>query len=168
MGRVFLCCIITNSVPPPWSLNELTMKAMTTYSCGYCDTHTNFNEIEMSAHFSRKHQICWTAANPCMQKFRSRNELAKHWIWTSHIYYCPICDGGHRSKTDYANHTCTRKDAGIKCPVCEMVAPTQEVYDKHWEDTAQDSRHFRCNRCRRRFDDENNLKMVGLVTSGSQ
>jgi uncharacterized C2H2 Zn-finger protein len=49
---------------------------------------------------------------------------------------------------------------GIKCPVCEMMAPTQEAYEEHWEDTKQDSRHFRCDQCLKIFNEENALRMV--------
>jgi hypothetical protein len=103
-----------------------------------------------------------------MQQFDCRNELIKHWVLTSHKYYCHVCDGGYRSKDEFVTHDCPpRRDAiigGIRCPVCEMMAPNQEAYDKHWEDTVQDTRHFRCEQCLKVFTEENALRMVRPIT----
>jgi len=115
-------------------------------------------------HMSKEHNVCCSIATECMQQFNSREELIKHWILTSHIYYCHICVGGLLTKHNLVTHPCgPRKDAivgGIKCPVCRMMAPDQETYDKHWEDTAQDSRHFRCKDCHQVFAEENALRQV--------
>jgi hypothetical protein len=141
------------------------MTSSVTFKCELCNGYASCFERPTRAHMSREHLVCWSAANPCMQQFNSRKELAKHWILTSHAYYCHVCDGGYHSKDEFATHDCSpQEDISIKCSVCEMIAPNQEVYDKHWEDTTQDSRHFRCDQCRRIFRKENHLKMVHLST----
>jgi hypothetical protein len=112
--------------PSTLTFNTLTMAEPKLYKCGFCDEWSGQPEHATRAHLSWKHNICWSAAIPCTQKFGSRKELTKHWIQTNHCYYCYICDGGYQSKDLYANHACTpRKDAiigGIKCPVCQMMA----------------------------------------------
>lgn len=140
------------------------MAAQIWYTCRTCNQWSSYDEHTIAVHLSKQHNICWSAANPCMQQFSSRQELVRHWMLTSHCSYCHICDGGCRSKEHLADHVCTpRTDAiigGIRCPVCDMMAPNQEAYDRHFEDTAQDSRHFRCTQCYRIFAEENALRMV--------
>ena len=164
--------IITTHEPSTLSFDTSTMAEPKLYKCGFCDEWSGQSEHATRAHMLGKHNICWSAAIPCTQKFGSRRELTKHWIQTSHCYYYYICDGGYQSKDLFAEHACTpRKDAiigGIKCPVCQMMAPTQEAYDRHFEDAAQDSRHFRCAECHRIFTEENALRMVCPTTSYSQ
>ncbi|THZ36665.1 hypothetical protein D6C88_10436, partial [Aureobasidium pullulans] len=44
-----------------------------------------------------------------------------------------------------------------------MVAPDSDTYDRHWEDTASDHRHFRCEICHVFFENYNNLQQHSKV-----
>ncbi|THW12896.1 hypothetical protein D6D02_09030 [Aureobasidium pullulans] len=44
-----------------------------------------------------------------------------------------------------------------------MVAPDFHTYDRHWEDTAGDYRHFRCEICHAFFENDNNLQQHSKV-----
>lgn len=107
---------------------------MTPYRCSACGEVFD-HQSHLIAHLSRVHFRCPV----CLVWHTSRAEEVKHWIITQHQWYCTVCKGGLPTKEDLCDHQCEPCD--ITCPVCKMVAPSQEIYDQHWKDARKDGRH---------------------------
>lgn len=107
---------------------------MTTYRCSACAVVCD-SWKRLKKHQSRVHFRC----SVCLVYLASREELVKHWIITQHQYYCPACKKGLDTEEGLRDHSCDPRD--ITCPVCKMIAPSQEIYDQHWKDARKDGRH---------------------------
>ena len=110
-------------------------------------------------HRSRVHFVC--PDQSCKAKFDTRRLLAYHWVATQHRYYCHVCDGGLSSVDALLEHDCKPKT--ITCQVCKMIAPDQDTYDQHWQDTVGDLRHCRCQICKVVFRTGHALEQVNDI-----
>lgn len=128
------------------------------WKCSLC-SYTNPSRGVVVGHRSRVHFVC--PDQSCKAKFDTRRLLAYHWVATQHRYYCHVCDGGLSSVDALLEHDCKPKT--ITCQVCKMIAPDQDTYDQHWQDTVGDLRHCRCQICKVVFRTGHALEQVNDI-----